>query len=160
MARDRYGTSCLTARCEWPCLPATGEIGPHEASVIWCAPTLPSATRLAVVCQKAGEIVGAVGVVDRQLSYFVARKFWGLGYGGAMVREFLQTHVAPWPAAPLRARVVRENLASRRILEAMGFVVVGLEVPQRGLPCRLKYVKPETCGTSPPAETPPLSAST
>jgi RimJ/RimL family protein N-acetyltransferase len=104
---------------------------------------VPGALRL---CARAadGAVIGFVQCVGGQLSYFIRPDAWGQGLGSEMVEA-----VCALPAmrqAVIRAEVMRENLASRRILERAGFRYVSMFLrPWTGRPGRatmLAYVLP------------------
>jgi len=83
----------------------------------------------------AGEVAGHVACFERdgvpEVTYWVARSFWGRGVATAALGALLREH-AP---RPLYARVAADNAASRRVLEKSGFVAVGRErgfAPGRG----------------------------
>jgi RimJ/RimL family protein N-acetyltransferase len=80
-----------------------------------------------VACRKSeGDVVGGIHVWDGCLSYFIAAEHWARGYGGEMVETYCRL---VWPeigAGLLEAHVLRENVASRRILERAGFRFAGL----------------------------------
>jgi RimJ/RimL family protein N-acetyltransferase len=73
------------------------------------------------LCLRAadGAVLGLVQCIGGQLSYFLHPDAWGQGLGAEMVAA-----ACTLPALRLtriRAEVIRENLASRRILEHTGF---------------------------------------
>jgi RimJ/RimL family protein N-acetyltransferase len=75
---------------------------------------------------ESGEVVGCVHLIGDHLSYFVAPARWGQGYGGAMVAAFMDRHAGWERREAIYTTVVRENLASRRILEKTGFRFAGV----------------------------------
>lgn len=112
-------------------------LGTEEELVArWCQ---PSASRQAARLRASGRIVGAISREDGTLSYFIARPEWRRGYGAALVDQYLRQ--ASWPRSPLRARVARGNLASRRILQRLGFVECGLEWRARCLAPAVVYLE-------------------
>jgi RimJ/RimL family protein N-acetyltransferase len=80
-----------------------------------------------VTCRRSdGAFIGGIKVSNRRLSYFVAPAHWAQGYGTEMVMTYCRLI---WPETglqPLEAHLLRENLASRRILERVGFRFGGL----------------------------------
>jgi RimJ/RimL family protein N-acetyltransferase len=58
---------------------------------------------------------------QRELGYWIGRAFWGAGFATAAARALLQLD----PVRPLYGVVAAHNLASRRVLEKCGFVLVG-----------------------------------
>jgi RimJ/RimL family protein N-acetyltransferase len=65
-----------------------------------------------------GHVVRFVGPEGLEVFYWLAAQYWGWGYATLALRLFLSEN----PARPLWARVARENIASRRVLEKCGFV--------------------------------------
>ena len=85
---------------------------------------------LHVLVADSGEVVGRVNltrVADgaAELGYRIARKAAGHGLATAAVREVRDLAAATYGLTRLRARVTRDNPASRRVLERNGFVAVG-----------------------------------
>ena len=69
--------------------------------------------------------VGGFRLRGDRLSYFVDPALWGQGYGAEMVHAAWRL-IQPFRAgAPTEAVVLRENLASRRLLEGAGFRFAG-----------------------------------
>jgi RimJ/RimL family protein N-acetyltransferase len=72
-----------------------------------------------------GEPVGNVTTFDRlglrEVGYVIARSHWGRGIATRALTLFLALE----PRRPLVARVVKHNVASRRVLEKCGFRVAG-----------------------------------
>lgn len=68
-----------------------------------------------------GEIAGSVStwmlMDDPQLSYGVAKKYWGKGIATNAVQQFLPMV----PERPLYGRVAFDNIGSARVLEKCGF---------------------------------------
>jgi RimJ/RimL family protein N-acetyltransferase len=58
---------------------------------------------------------------EREVTYWIAREFWGHGIATQALSQFLRTV----PARPLYARVASDNLASLRVLEKSGFTISG-----------------------------------
>ncbi len=78
--------------------------------------------------EQAGQVVGNVGSWDfeghRYVGYWLGQPFWGKGIATQALMQFLKLELRP-----LLARVAKSNVASRRVLEKCGFVVVGEEKP-------------------------------
>jgi RimJ/RimL family protein N-acetyltransferase len=72
-----------------------------------------------------GEVAGDIGSWEqdgvREVGYWVGRAFWGRGIATRALEQFLGVI----DVRPLRAHVARTNIASARVLEKCGFVVVG-----------------------------------
>lgn len=93
--------------------------------------------RWAAVDPERLEVLGALALQHGELSYFVSPLRRGRGHGLAMLQALL---AQPANARqPLFARVLRENLASRRLLHAAGFVEAGIETRHGSGPCRVLY---------------------
>ncbi len=56
-----------------------------------------------------------------EISYWLGREFWGQGIATRALSLFLERQ----ETRPLHARVVKDNVASRRVLEKCGFRLVG-----------------------------------
>jgi RimJ/RimL family protein N-acetyltransferase len=59
----------------------------------------------------------------REICYWLGQEFWGRGIATCALGEFLM-HVT---TRPLYARVVKDNLASMRVLEKCGFMSCGTD---------------------------------
>lgn len=72
-----------------------------------------------------GEVVGHVGSYsmdgEREVTYWIGQPHWGSGVATEALRRVLDIDTT----RPIRARVVKDNLASIRVLEKCGFVVTG-----------------------------------
>jgi RimJ/RimL family protein N-acetyltransferase len=69
----------------------------------------------------AGQVLSFPRDGVRELGYWLGREFWGRGIAGEAVAAFL-----PLVAErPLHAVVAEHNVASRRLLERLGFRVTG-----------------------------------
>jgi len=90
----------------------------------------------AVVLRDSDALIGWVGLIPTphpnrlELIYGFARAYWGQGYATEAARALL---AACTPDA-VDATIDPANLASWRILEKLGFVVVGEEEDEFGLP--------------------------
>jgi RimJ/RimL family protein N-acetyltransferase len=75
----------------------------------------------------AGQVAGNVGSWvqggERHVSYWVGREFWGRGIASAALALLL----AEVQARPLYAHVISHNVASIRVLQKCGFVILGSE---------------------------------
>ncbi|MBT3315725.1 MAG: GNAT family N-acetyltransferase [Anaerolineae bacterium] len=56
-----------------------------------------------------------------EVSYWLGKKFWGQGIATWALNAFLKEHNK---TRPVYARVAKDNLASRRILEKSNFVII------------------------------------
>lgn len=68
-----------------------------------------------------GDIVWWVEDGRREVGYWLARDVWGRGYATEALRLLLEEI----PDRPMQARVAEHNVASRRVLEHLGFIRVG-----------------------------------
>jgi len=118
-----------------------GGVSAEAAAKVWAGPgdAAEGVVRLSARSRETTEVVGGVGLSRGELSFFVARALWGQGYGTAMVRAFLQQADERMGLVVLLARIQRENLASRRLVERVGFRFCGLERRPDGLPFVLRY---------------------
>ncbi|MEW2165306.1 GNAT family N-acetyltransferase [Streptomyces sp. NPDC007084] len=73
------------------------------------------------------QVVGHAAVFgppeEREVTYWIGRRYWGQGVATAALRELLRIA----PERPLHARAVADNVASVRVLEKCGFTVSGRE---------------------------------
>jgi RimJ/RimL family protein N-acetyltransferase len=74
----------------------------------------------------AGRVAGSVlSYLDEgkpEVGYWLGREFWGKGIATQALQEFLdQVNTT----RPIYARVAKDNLGSRRVLEKCGFAVIG-----------------------------------
>ncbi|RYF81905.1 MAG: N-acetyltransferase, partial [Chitinophagaceae bacterium] len=70
-------------------------------------------------------IVGSVSKFvmegDNEITYWVAREYWGRGIATSALATFLSIE----PARPIYGRVVFDNYGSQKVLERCGFARVG-----------------------------------
>ncbi len=78
---------------------------------------------IVVDSQVAGNIVSWDQSGQREVGYWLGREYWGRGIATHAL-ELLLTEIA---TRPLYAHVARHNLASRRVLEKCGFIVIGAD---------------------------------
>jgi RimJ/RimL family protein N-acetyltransferase len=75
-----------------------------------------------------GEVAGSVLSYEEdrhpEVSYWLGREFWGRGIATWALGEFLREVNLK---RPMYARVAKDNLGSRRVLEKCGFAVIGEE---------------------------------
>ena len=71
-------------------------------------------------------VVGSVSSYEDdgrpEVTYWIGREYWGRGFATRALTEFLQQVNT---VRPIYARVAKDNLASRRVLEKCGFRVIG-----------------------------------
>lgn len=70
--------------------------------------------------QVAGHVVRFEHLGQPEITYWLGRTFWGRGIATAALTAFLGDL-----ERPLTARVAKDNVGSRRVLEKCGFVVTG-----------------------------------
>lgn len=66
-----------------------------------------------ILCWKEGRY-------EQRVGYWIGRQFWGRGIATSALREFL----IGVTVRPLYAHVAKHNIASRRVLEKNGFVLL------------------------------------
>lgn len=71
--------------------------------------------------QVAGNILGFELFGQPTIGYWLGKEYWGKGIATRAVAAFLDQLAA----RPVYARVAKDNVASRRVLEKCGFAVVG-----------------------------------
>jgi RimJ/RimL family protein N-acetyltransferase len=71
-------------------------------------------------------LAGVLGLHPDHLSYAIAPALWGQGLGGEMVSAACDALAPAAGMHRLSARVQRDNLRSRRLLESAGFRFAGL----------------------------------
>ncbi|KAA3664352.1 MAG: N-acetyltransferase [Chloroflexi bacterium] len=82
--------------------------------------TIPIETIL-VDSKIAGYILCHGWFGEPELSYWIGKPFWGKGIATAALAQFLQEQTT----RPLFARVAKDNLGSKRVLEKCGFLFFG-----------------------------------
>ena len=77
-----------------------------------------------IVCD--GQVVGSVLSYEEagkpEVSYWIGREYWGKGFATRALSDFLAHGNM---TRPIYARVARDNLGSRRVLEKCGFTITG-----------------------------------
>jgi len=90
----------------------------------------------AITIADGGAVIGGIAFTPSrvepaaELGYWMARAHWGKGYGGealARVVRYATEECAP-RFTRLSARVAPDNIASRRMLERLGFVESGVSI--------------------------------
>lgn len=82
-------------------------------------------------CPEYG-LIGGGRVEWGGFSYFVSRTAWAQGFGREIARQMYELACLWHPNEPLALRIRRENLASIRIAETLGFSFAGAET--QGIP--------------------------
>jgi RimJ/RimL family protein N-acetyltransferase len=72
-----------------------------------------------------GEVIGSVASYYEEgrpeVTYWLGREYWGKGLATMALREFLENVNK---TRPIYARVAKDNIASKRVLEKCGFQVI------------------------------------
>jgi RimJ/RimL family protein N-acetyltransferase len=71
--------------------------------------------------QIAGHIIRFEQFGEPEITYWIGRKFWGKGVATRALALFLEIV----QERPLFARVVKDNIASLRVLQKNGFTIIG-----------------------------------
>jgi RimJ/RimL family protein N-acetyltransferase len=71
----------------------------------------------------AGNVVSFVQSGEREIGYWIGKKYWGNGVASEALSEFLDQI----ETRPLYAHVARHNIASIRVLQKCGFRISGEE---------------------------------
>jgi RimJ/RimL family protein N-acetyltransferase len=73
-----------------------------------------------------GQVAGSVSSYEEEgkseVTYWLGREYWGKGIATWALKELLIHHSQK---RPMHARVAKDNLASRRVLEKCGFKIIG-----------------------------------
>jgi len=69
----------------------------------------------------AGHVLSFEQFGEREVSYWIGKKYWGKGIATVALSEFLGNV----KTRPLHARAAKDNAASIRVLEKCGFVISG-----------------------------------
>jgi RimJ/RimL family protein N-acetyltransferase len=84
----------------------------------------PTSINRTIVCD--GQVVGSVSSYEEsgrpEVTYWIGRAYWGKGIATRALTAFLAQVNA---TRPIYARVAKDNLGSRRVLEKCGFQVIG-----------------------------------
>lgn len=69
----------------------------------------------------AGSVASYEDEGKPEVTYWLGREYWGKGLATRALKEFLAHHHT---TRPIYARVAKDNLGSRRVLEKCGFTVI------------------------------------
>ena len=73
-----------------------------------------------------GHVAGSVSSYEEEdkpeVTYWLGKEYWGKGIATWALTEFLAQHNQ---TRPIYARVAKDNLGSRRVLEKCGFAMIG-----------------------------------
>ena len=88
--------------------------------------TSPDTTLRAVT--RDGDLVGSIGSFvidgDTEITYWIDRSVWGQGVASRALALFLDTV----QVRPLYARAASDNVGSLRVLQKVGFTIIGTEI--------------------------------
>jgi RimJ/RimL family protein N-acetyltransferase len=68
----------------------------------------------------AGNIIGFNQLGQREVGYWLGKEFWGRGIATEALSQFLELV----ETRPMHARAAKDNVASLRVLEKCGFVIM------------------------------------
>jgi RimJ/RimL family protein N-acetyltransferase len=84
----------------------------------------PEVIHKTIVCD--GQVVGSIGSYEEsgkpEVTYWIGTAYWGRGIATRALKAFLEKANT---MRPIYARVAKDNLGSRRVLEKCGFKVIG-----------------------------------
>jgi RimJ/RimL family protein N-acetyltransferase len=73
-----------------------------------------------------GQVAGSVSSYENEgkpeVTYWLGKDYWGKGIATRALTEFLAHHNK---TRPIYARVAKDNIGSRRVLEKCGFTIIG-----------------------------------
>ena len=108
-----------------------GQVLDRSAAALWISRSRENVERHgygtgAVVEQATGRLVGWAGWArpegePEELVYGFAYEAWGQGYATEIAAALVRFAIAPLGLSELRAITYEDNLASRRVLERLGF---------------------------------------
>lgn len=74
-----------------------------------------------------GQVAGSISSYEEEgkpeVTYWLGKEYWGKGIATSALTEFFLTHHNK--TRPIYARVAKDNLGSRRVLEKCGFAIIG-----------------------------------
>ncbi|GLQ17511.1 GNAT family N-acetyltransferase [Maritalea porphyrae] len=89
--------------------------------------------RVWAICKRKGPMMGVVGIAQNadgqgELGYWLGEEFWGQGIGSQAIGALMDEFDIAVPELELHARCLKSNLASKALLEKVGFEVTGEQV--------------------------------
>jgi RimJ/RimL family protein N-acetyltransferase len=73
-----------------------------------------------------GQVAGSVSSYEEdgrpEVTYWLGKEYWGKGIATSALTQFLIHHNK---TRPIYARIAKDNLGSRRVLEKCGFTIIG-----------------------------------
>ncbi len=141
MAEDLEPLLAMTSDPEVMAFVGDGQTLDRAATALWienasAALRASDVGSRAVVLRETAKVIGWAGIIPTavrgrvELIYGFARPYWGQGYASEAAAALLEAT----DAGPVDATIDPENHASRRILLRLGFVAVGEEQDEHGLP--------------------------
>ncbi len=98
----------------------------HEAFLAHWHKILGDVTTINQTIVYDGQVVGSVSSYEEagkpEVTYWIGKPYWGKGIATRALSEFLTNADR---RRPIYARVAKDNLGSRRVLEKCGFTVIG-----------------------------------
>lgn len=98
----------------------------HEAFMAHWHGILADETKIVQTVLCNGRVAGSVSSYEEEgkpeITYWLGKEYWGQGIATWALREFLTQHNQ---TRPIYARVAKDNLGSRRVLENCGFTIIG-----------------------------------
>lgn len=76
---------------------------------------------------RKGDVIGACMICESKLVFFVNPAYWRRGLGGLLVDSVCDFFFSTQPMGPLSALVLRENIASKKLLERNRFFLDTIE---------------------------------
>jgi ribosomal-protein-alanine N-acetyltransferase len=117
-----------------PYLPKISQSIPERAAlhIQWCNAAWEEEPQTAVswmiTLKQSGELIGRCGCGtlegsnEAEVIYTLGKPYWGRGYATEATRAVIRYSVEHFPWDPITACIFPENIASRRVLEHLGFV--------------------------------------
>jgi len=88
--------------------------------------------RVWAICKRKGPMMGVVGIAARkdghgELGYWLGEEYWGQGIGSQAIGALMDEFDIALPEIELHARCLQSNIASKALLEKIGFDITGEE---------------------------------
>jgi ribosomal-protein-alanine N-acetyltransferase len=127
-------TALLEDADVWRYLPKVTQPIPERAAlhIQWCNEAWEEEPQTDVswmiALKQSGELIGRCGCGtlegsnEAEVIYTLGKPYWGRGYATEATRAVIRYSVEHFPWDPITACIFPENIASRRVLEHLGFV--------------------------------------
>ena len=99
--------------------------GPEDAAAFFAHHRNRPDDALILFIERAGELIGGIGIEKGELGYWLAEPHWGKGYGSEAARAVTDHAFEALGRDMMAASYLSGNAASRRILAGLGFVETG-----------------------------------